>query len=109
MALIPLVGYADEWSVGPGDTIAFKVSAAAEAPYSARLVRVVSGDPSPAGPGIVEHDVDAAFAGPYPSRLQRIDRGSYMRVPAPGPLDGLRSFTLSATIWPTTPDRDCKA
>jgi N,N-dimethylformamidase len=105
MALIPLVGYADRWSAAPGDTIAFKISSAGDEPYRARLVRVVSGDPNPEGPGIIERDVDAAFAGTYPSRLQKIERGSYMRVKAPQPLNGLLSFTLTATIWPTTPDK----
>ena len=50
--MLPLTGYADRFSVAPGETIEFKVSSAAAEPYEARLVRVISGDPNPAGPGI---------------------------------------------------------
>jgi N,N-dimethylformamidase len=52
--MLPLTGYADRFSVAPGETIAFKVSSAAALPYQARLVRLISGDPNPAGPGIKE-------------------------------------------------------
>ena len=103
MPLIPLVGYADKMSVAPGEKIAFKISSSSGAPYRARLVQVVSGDPSPEGPGIIERDVAADFAGEYPSRLQRVQLGSYVRIASPSPLDGLASFSLVATIWPTTP------
>lgn len=67
--MLPLAGYADRFSVVPGETIAFKVSSALAGAYQARLVRVISGDPNPAGPGIRERDVSAPFAGSYPSRV----------------------------------------
>ena len=103
--MVPLTGYADRFSVAPGETIAFKVSSTASAPYQARLVRVICGDPNPAGPGLKEEDLSAVFAGTYPSRLQPVPLGSYARVaPAPA-LQGLTSFSVGATIWPTTPQR----
>ena len=105
MARIPIVGYADRFSLAPGEAIAFKVSSTSARPYRARLARVVSGDPSPMGPGIVEEEVAAAFAGEYPSRYKRVARGSYMRAPAPPPTHPQGSVTLAATIWPTTPER----
>ena len=101
--MLPITGYADRYSVAPGDSIAFKVSSTAPEDYEARLVRVVSGDPNPAGPGICEQPVEAAFAGRYPSRVQPIHNGSWARVVATAPLDTLRSFTVTATIWPTLP------
>ena len=52
--MLPLAGYADRMSVRPGETIAFKVSSADDLGYSARLVRVISADANPAGPGVVE-------------------------------------------------------
>jgi N,N-dimethylformamidase len=64
--MLPLAGYADRFSVAPGETIAFKVSSALAGTYQARLVRVISGDPNPAGPGIRERDVPAPFAGAIP-------------------------------------------
>ena len=101
--MLPLAGYADRFSVAPGETIAFKVSSALAGTYQARLVRVISGDPNPAGPGIRERDVPAPFAGSYPSRVQRVPLGSYARVPDAPALQGLTSFRAEAIIWPTTP------
>jgi N,N-dimethylformamidase len=101
--MLPLTGYADRFSVAAGETIAFKVSCAVAGSYQARLVRVISGDPNPAGPGIRERDVPAPFAGSYPSRVQRVPLGSYARVPDAPALQALTSFRAEATIWSTTP------
>jgi N,N-dimethylformamidase len=101
--MLPLTGYADRFSVAPGETIEFKVSSTSAEPYQARLVRVVSADPNPAGPGIKERPIDAPFAGRYPSRVQAVPLGSYARVPDGPALRTLASFTVVATIWPTTP------
>ena len=101
--MLPLTGYADRFSVAPGETIAFKVSSTAAMPYQVRLVRLISGDPNPAGPGIKEEPVAAPFAASYPSRVQPVPLGSYLRVPDSPALRRLGSFTLVATIWPTTP------
>jgi hypothetical protein len=65
--MVPLTGYADRFSVAPGEKIAFKVSSTASTPYQARLVRVICSDPNPTGPGIKEEDLAAVFTGTYPS------------------------------------------
>ena len=70
--MLPLTGYADRFSVAPGQTIAFKVSSTAATPYQVRLVRLISGDPNPAGPGIKEESIPAPFAPSYPSRVQPV-------------------------------------
>jgi len=103
--MLPLTGYADRFSVAPGETIAFKVSSVASTPYHASLVRLISGDPNPAGPGLKEAPVPAPFASSYPSRIQPVPLGSYLRVPDAPALHRLQSFTVVATIWPTTPDK----
>jgi N,N-dimethylformamidase len=103
--MLPLTGYADRFSVAPGETIAFKVSSTAAVPYRVRLVRLISGDPNPAGPGIKEEPVPAPFAESYPSRVQPVPLGSYLRVPDAPALQRLESFTAVATVWPTTPGR----
>src|SRR5262245_21457268 len=103
--MLPLTGYADRFSVAPGETIVFKVSSALGEPYRARLVRVISGDPNPAGPGIREREVPAPFAGSYPSRAQPVPLGSYARVADAPALRGLSTFTATALIWPTTPGK----
>ena len=109
MTQIPLIGYASRWSVAPGQRIEFKVSSSSAHPFQARLVRVVSADPNPEGPGIIEHPVAARFDGEYPSCTQPVALGSYLRaVPDPaarGVLAGLQSFTLAAFVWPTLPDQ----
>ena len=75
---IPLVGYADRFSARSEQTIAFKVSCASADQYKARLVRVVSCDPNPDGPGVIEEELEASFAGSYPARFQKPALGSAM-------------------------------
>lgn len=103
--MLPLTGYADRFSVAAGETIAFKVSSAMPGAYSARLVRVISGDPNPAGPGIRERDVPAPFAGHHPSRHQPVPLGSYARVADAPALQKLTSFHATAIVWPTLPNK----
>ena len=103
--MIPVIGYSDKLTVQPNEQIAFKVSSTSQRPYRARLVRLISGDPNPQSPGVQEIDVPADFAGDYPSRFQDVRLGSYVRVNADGILNGVKSFTASATIWPTTPKK----
>jgi N,N-dimethylformamidase len=103
--MIPIVAYTDRLSVAPGEDIAFKVSSTGTEPYEARLVRVICGDPNPAGPGIKEEAIEVDLGGPYPSRFQAVHRGSYGRIEDAPDLRGIESFTLMATIWPTTPTK----
>ena len=98
---IPLIGYADRWSARPGETVEFKVSSRSAAPYRARLVRVVSADPNPAGPGIKEEAVSSDIEGSRPSRAQDAALGSYARIG--GARLPAEALTVSATIWPTIP------
>lgn len=101
--MIPLIGYADRLSLRPGETINFKVSSTGPDPYEARLVRIICGDPNPEGPGIKEEEVEADFAGNHPSRPQDAVQGSYATVDAGS--HALDSFTLTAIVWPTRPDK----
>ena len=66
--MMPLAAYADRLSVRPGETIAFHVASDTGKSVAARVVRVVSSDANPAGPGIRIEELDAtvtrlAFAG----------------------------------------------
>lgn len=103
--MLPIAGYADRWSVAPGQTIEFKVSSTSSEPYTAKLVRVVCGDPNPNGPGIKELPVPADFEGAYPSREQPVHLGSHCVAPGVGVRLGKNSFAVAATIWPTTPTK----
>ncbi|MBN9265816.1 MAG: N,N-dimethylformamidase [Hyphomicrobium sp.] len=101
--MLPLAAYADRMSVRPGETIEFKVSSMDDAPYTARLVRVISADANPAGLGLVEEAIEADFAGNYKGRFQPVHAGSHGIVEQSIDLGTRGSLSLVATIWPTRP------
>ena len=68
--MIPLIGYTNALSFRPGDTVEVKVSSTLNQSYRAELVRIISGDPNPEGPGMVFEPVASKFEGEYPSRPQ---------------------------------------
>ena len=102
---IPLVGYADKFSLEPDEKISFKVSSKSTKPYSAKLIKVISGDPNPEGPGLIEEDLEADFNGVHPSIKKDIQTGSHIEVDTKSSLNDLKSFTFGATIWPTLPKK----
>ena len=116
--MLPLTGYSDRLSAQPGERIAFKLSskACAEAPsapvmpsesYSAQLIRIISGDPNPAGPGMKEIDLSQVFSQEGRCHYQPVRLGSY----AVAPLNSkdadrfLQSKLLAfhCRVWPTLP------
>ena len=101
-----ILGYADQFSVAPGETIRFMVSCENVGPsYAAEIVRMRAADDSPAGPGLETEPVDLPAIGAYPARRQSIAAGSYGVVPDHAAFHGLESLTLAAWIWPTTPNK----
>jgi N,N-dimethylformamidase len=98
-----LLGYADRFSVAPGETIRFMVSCDGPKSYDARIVRLIHGDTNPAGPGYRDEEVPADANGSHRGRRQETRAGSYILVPAMPALAALTSFTVAAMIWPTTP------
>src|SRR5207248_1575438 len=94
-------GYADPVSAAPGDTVKFHVSS--EKPtYHATMVRVISGDADPRGPGLVEQVVPTSVNRDYPGQHRDLPVGSYVTVPDNPALRLHGSFTISAWIAPTT-------
>ena len=55
--MLKLIGYADRFSVAPGETIRFMVSALEDQPYQAEIVRLIHGDANPEGPGFKSEQV----------------------------------------------------
>jgi len=98
---IPLIGYCDTLSARPGDRLDFKVSSRLTSPFQARLVRVISADPNPDGPGIIEHPVATELAASYPSREQPFYPGSSMQSESPLPLSFASDLSIQTNIWPT--------
>ena len=99
--MIPLAGYADRLSVRPGQTIRFHVSNATGAEVAPSVVRVISADPNPAGPGIRTVAVDATVRAIGPCVAQSVSPGSYGVADLGDALARLGSFTVVATICPT--------
>jgi N,N-dimethylformamidase len=99
---VQIVGYGDRLSIAPGEVIQFMVSSALPS-YHAEIVRLIHGDPNPAGPGFKEQPVETVATGTYPGRIQPYRHGSYVRVPASPAFRRLESFTAAAWICPTTP------
>jgi N,N-dimethylformamidase len=98
-----LVGYANRFSVPRGSTIKFMVSTELDR-YDVDVVRLVQGDDRPEGPGYREEIVPTEIAGTLAGRTQRIDPGSFARVPD-SPLFALtEGLTIQAWVYPTTGD-----
>jgi N,N-dimethylformamidase len=101
--MLGIVGYSDRIYCRPGDTVNFKVSCESVASYDAEVVRLVCGDDNPKGPGVKELAVKTAIDGHYEGHRQKIHAGSYAVVLDAAALRGIRSFTMQAFVWPTTP------
>src|SRR5579859_2199712 len=89
-----ILGYCWPWTVRAGQVIDFKVSAHAESPYKADLVRIVCADDLSDKAMFKEKEVAATFAGVYPGRLQATNTGSYVEIDSASSLDSLMSFTV---------------
>jgi N,N-dimethylformamidase len=73
-----IAGYSDNLSARPGEKLRFYISSKAATNFSASLHRSISADPNPEGPGIIEEDASQYFcAATFPSRVQKINPGSY--------------------------------
>lgn len=97
-----VLAYADVRSVRAGETIRFFVSSLADAPYEARLVRLLAPELGPIGPPRREHTIDAPLNGIHPGRQQTIAIGSFAHVPGPAPLDA--ACTVDLLVHPTLID-----
>jgi N,N-dimethylformamidase len=98
-AELPITGYLDRLSRRPGESFAVQVSVPAGGRYRARLERVISADPNPAGPGLRFEDLSARFDQEFEGRHQPMRLGSYGLVaPAPERPDGPVTWTVLAWI-----------
>ena len=101
MAETKLFGYCDKISVKPGDEITFHVTGDGTETAEAQLVRLIHGDESPEGPGLVEEELPSPINGTWQVKKQFAQVGSFLEVPdADGRLALDGSFTLCAFIWP---------
>jgi len=82
-AELPITGYLDRFSHRAGESFAAKVSVPGGGPARARLVRVISGDPNPEGPGLRFEDFSSVFDYGFAGRHQAVRPGSYAIVAKP--------------------------
>ncbi|MCB1509920.1 MAG: N,N-dimethylformamidase [Hyphomicrobiaceae bacterium] len=103
--MIPLAAYADRLSVRPGQSISFHVANSTGQAVRARLVRVVSADPNPKGPGIRTEPVEAELKLEAEPDAWQVRPGSYAVVDDLPELGDNVSF--AAIVMPTrqTPNR----
>jgi N,N-dimethylformamidase len=97
-----LLGYSDRLSVAPGEPIRFFVSSPAPE-YDVSLVRLIHGDPNPAGPGFKEELVRSPIDGRHPGRVQPLHGGSHVLVPHAAELCPRGSFSLAVWLCPSAP------
>lgn len=98
IAELPVTGYLDRLSRRPGERFRAMVSARDGGPVRARLLRVISGDPNPDGPGLRFEDLSHRFDITFDGERQAIHAGSHAVVPrAPHRAEGPCSW--SALIW----------
>ena len=99
--MLPITGYVDRWSVRPGETMDFMISVQNGGRFTARIARVICGDPNPAGPGYREVPVAWDGEGEHDGKEQPVALGSWVDVPTVDLPSGTGPLELHATIWPT--------
>ena len=101
---LPITGYLDRFSHRPGESFSAFVSVRDGGGYRARLVRVLSGDPNPAGPGVRFEDLSQRLDRSLPGRRQAIRLGSCGIVRAGPARDGKAACTWTALVRLGLPD-----
>lgn len=107
MCAMRLTGYADKFSVYPGEKIKFYVNCDGPEKYDVSIVQMINGDTNPRGPGFIERKIEADCEGRFDGQKQVVHSGSYAYVPDAKQLQ-VESFTLQCWIWPTTPKTDAR-
>ena len=74
-------GYCDRPNVRPGETLDFFLSSPTPGQCEVSLVRLIHGDPNPAGPGYKEERVASALDGRHAVATQFTQVGGYVEVP----------------------------
>ena len=74
-----VVGYSDQISLQPGDTVNIMVSCKQDN-YQADFVRLKNGDNHPYGPGVKEEEIPSNITGKHPGRVQEFQHGSYIKI-----------------------------
>ena len=97
---LPITGYLDRFSHRPSESFTAFVSVRDGGTYRGRLVRVLSSDPNPNGPGVRFEDLSHLFDRSLPGRRQAIRLGSYGIVAAGPARDAEAACTWTVLVRP---------
>lgn len=102
--MIHITGYSDKISVTAGERIRFMVSVQDAQSYRAEIVRMINGNPDPAGPGAREERIATSVDDEYEGRPQPIHAGSHIVIDDGDALLNLGStITVHTFLMSTTP------
>ena len=99
--VLPVTGYLDRLSVMPGEVLRAHISKRRAGPIRARLVRVISGDPNPAGPGMKFEDFSHRFDKVMDGKYYPIRLGSYAMAGVTPASSQVTQSTWTALVWPS--------
>ena len=104
-----VMGYCDRWSAGPGETVRFMVSCIDAESYDVEIVRLKQPDAGPLATKFAPEPVAASCNGTRAGRFQPIPIGGLAAVKPHPALAPSGSFTISAYVFPTTPQKGRQA
>lgn len=99
MSRYSLAGYASSPNCRPGSQVDFHVSSDSPTLARASIVRLIHGDPNPAGPGF-KQEVVVDLPGETEVSRQRTQAGGHVVV-GPANWGGETRLTIHAFVWPT--------
>jgi len=92
-----VIGYVDALTARPGDIVTLRISVLdGSRPYRAGLVRLISGETGPKGPGLKEEAIATNIDGEHDGETQYTDVGSYAIVDDLPALSGVVELALLA-------------
>ena len=97
-----VVGYADKLTVHQGEKIKFMVSSKLPK-YKVDIVHLLHGDVNPKGPGFKEKIIETNVNGYYDGKVKTFNHGSYVKISDNDLLNNMKSFSVQAWIFPTSP------
>lgn len=106
-AQLPITGYLSRLSGRPGEVLDAKVGVVSGGRYRARLVRVLSADANPKGPGVRFEDLAYRFDQGFAGRLQPIVLGSWAELPGPA-LDRDAPHCWTALVSLSLAQEECR-
>lgn len=95
-----ITGYADQFSVMPGEQVKVMVSTTSKS-YKVNVVRLCGGLMDAESDDLPVETVQAECNRVYPGRVQEIEAGSYGELPVPSDWMQGGEFTVQLWAWPT--------